>query len=210
MQIGDPKKALVLTAVAIVILAVAAFQLMPKGIKKATVQTISDVAHSINPPEPAAAKSSETLPSTIVSDPFARLPDTKPKTPDDKKAPTGESPANKGGHPTDMANTRGQVPFSPLRDTLGNVTVDPAHPGEITGNDQKLVHKSDKTSIDLNAILKVDHRIALVGVDGVDRKFKVGDTIGKDIQIVELTDSKMTLMKGTMKKTLTVGGNAHL
>jgi len=227
MQIGDPKKALILGIVAIIILCVAAFQLMPKGMKATTQAAAANVANAIRPADKekeTANKAADVLPATISSDPFSRQVVAK-QDPKDPKAAAADGKSSEPGEPNRKAEKKNDIykgPFAPPKSDTADedpfaVTPIPfiphnlvdakGQPVEIASTDQKVNQDAKKTSIELIAIVKVDHRTALISINGEEAKpFRVGSTLIDDIRLIELTDSKMTLQIGTATDTLAVGG----
>ena len=205
MQVGDPKKAGVLAIVAILILFVAAFQLVPKAKKSAAAM----VASSEAPPAPPDVKNNKKLPTMITADPFSRpraaVGSTKPGEEPAQKSPEKSAKPDKGDK-----IPGGYRPFpGPIPGDLQAVGTD-GKPVEIAGNDQQ-PKKEKRLSATLGAVLTVSRRIAVLSISTEEEPLRceVG-TMVKGYEVIELTESQITLRKGKNKLTITVGSTVYL
>lgn len=212
MQVGDPKKAVVLAVVAIMVLGVAAFQLFPKAESLALKETPAVSSSEI---EPAEIKS---LPRSLTANPFLRP--TPAKSPEGGATESsGPSPGWFGlhsNHSEFTSKSRSLEPFDPgvgkLSNptiTLPNATVDP-QPAKNAENSQQEVGSPQKLDVNLKAILRIDRRVAVLTIGNKDEVVErtVGMKVG-NYTIVSLTDSSATLVRewaGTkVKYTLKIG-----
>jgi hypothetical protein len=210
MQVGDPKKALVLAIVAIAILCVAAFQLFPKAKSLATAQlrnssSVAAATADVHNPQP--------LPETLTADPFGRPkgPGTKPAgAPPDPGAP-GEAVPHALGKERSFAPYRpGVEPIPPMEGTLPPRIGQDGLPEKFTGLSRES-KEEHKVAVTLNAILRIQRRFAVLTVDGNEQPLKCETgAVVKGYKVIGLSDTQITLQKDNNKIHLTVGSTAQL
>jgi len=199
MQVGDPKKALVLAIVAIVIIGVAAFQLFPKGTHLATM--LRQNAEGQTPVLAPPPDQPQSLPDMVTSSPFAKLPNPKlriPKLPPPVMA--GTIVGDPGASGTNPLNPNG-LPLV-------------ADPAKNAGDNQQQDGEVRKTAT-LRAILRVHERIAvfeLTGFKEIDSlTLRGGSWLNKEFRVIEMGDHELTLLDSKGKKiTLAVGKTLNL
>lgn len=223
MQIGDPKKALALAIVAIIILCVAVFRSIPSGaaIVKAATDAMGTKLNA-QPPSPAA-KPEEALPSVLTATPFvkpippAKREDKPKKGPKQRDGGGRVAPMPIGGHFADVsaqAESNPEAPTSgaqelPAAAGTGNGT--PVGPGEIAGITRKEDKKKEPT-LTLVAVLQVHNRSAIVNLNGDDSnalECHVGSTI-QGYRVLSMGNSGLMLQKGKRRLKVSVGETTKL
>jgi hypothetical protein len=214
MQVGDTKKAIVLAVVALLILSVAAFQLVGKG--KKTPAAVATRAAAGNSPSATEAYSDHALPTVLTSQPFTlHTPETKkPTDPNVNQAITPNAPQSPPAKGASAGSSNNNIP-------LGVRSIDispegnglPPGPGlppvENTGKDQP--KKEESKSATLIAIIRVDHRIAILTVTGNAAPIKCAmGTYIEGYRVIELSDSQVILKKGDKRLPISVGGTVDL
>lgn len=217
MVIGDKKQAIALGAVAMAILSVGAFEIIPKGAKPQPAEQIRAadavaVAHQ--------SKVNEELPTAITSSPFSKPeppagPTAKPiskQTPQAGSGPandasmTGNIPENPGSSSYTIPTFKPQIlPLSP-----GKGTAILADPGENAGISQLPIEKKERTAT-LDAVLNVERWTAIVTLSGQEKPMQceIGETVGGAL-ILGINQSSMTLLVGKHLVVVYVGSTVNL
>lgn len=191
MKVGDPKKAVVLAVVALMILGVAVFQIVPKGKHLATTlrqASEGQAPPSATPPAPLTKDDLKPLPTTLTSLPFA-----KPKTRAEQEKERELSKAKISLH--GESPNPGTQPLVPTVTPEGSVhpMLGALPPGENTRDNQQI--KVQAKTLTLQGVILVDKRVALIDVAGIENaptRVQVGDRIGA-YRVVGLDDSEITL-----------------
>ncbi len=233
MKTGDPKKAAVLGAVALIIVGVAIFQVVPKPRKVPTAEVARAQGEVVASTE---KKTTEALPTTLTSQPFAKpkiqAPSAPPMPPTPGKqrktfggrssGPMGNGPprtisgdevAGAGLPRSGPAAMGGSLP-DPSGNQAGvggnSAGTNTMNPGEIAGNNQQLKGEQRKT-LTFNGVMEVNGRTAMITVnDKPDdtRELKVGSKVA-GYTVIDITPDTLILHcdKTTLKLTV---GSSHL
>lgn len=178
MNVGDPKKAIVLAAVAVGVVTMAVFRSIPSG-----------------PPAPAAAKPAtsekpaeepikeEPEKVDVVVDSFSHPNLATPKTPAPKTpAPTPKTQIRPAG-----VDVRGV--FGPK--VKGEVLGDPR---ESAGNDQQEKEERAPVAIRLESIVRTDSAFAMFDVGGAkSAPLAKGAPVAEGIRIIRINESSVVV-----------------
>ncbi|HEY3779774.1 MAG TPA: hypothetical protein VGL56_01730 [Fimbriimonadaceae bacterium] len=230
MKTGDPKKAAVLGAVALIIVGVAIFQIIPKPHSAPTAEVARAEGQVVATTE---KKTTAALPTTLTSQPFA-----KPKIPPPVAPPLPSTAIRvkrlTGGR---TSGPMGNVPpFEPTGEELANAKVSPdgtsslpdasgkqspaggtqtgaigMPPGENTGNSQQLKGEPPKT-LTFNGVMEVHGRTAMITVsDKPDdvRECKVGSKVA-GYTVINITADTLILHRDKTTLKFTVGSSHSL
>ena len=205
MNVGDPKKAAVLGAVAIVIVGVAIFQIVPKNPQMKAVETVRAEGQAAAATE---KKTNESLPTVLTSEPFA-----KPKVAA-KKDQGAQAPAD--GDKSATPNSSGTAPVVPaITGSIPGVGVTPegnetkANPGENTGSSQQIKSEHPGT-LTFNGVMDIGGRKAILTINGRTQETiecKVGQMVA-GYKVLEITSNSITLQRDIDLFTLEPG-SAH-
>lgn len=200
MQIGDPKKALVLAIVAIVIVGAAVFRAIPQHPKQMT-----EVPRPPAPPaatSPAAGNFSEDLPTTLTSEPFIKPPQRQ------ANGMLDQPPETKEEHGTAV-----RVPPMQIAGELPNLpSAAPLHgtPSENTSPNRNLKQDTPVTAT-FDGVVQVTRRIAIITVSNKDQALQCGvGSLLEGYKVTNITESSVALQKGQNIIVLTVGKSAAL
>lgn len=210
MEVGDKKKAAILSAVLFMILCLGALELKPKNQPPLVAKLLATGAVAAQHQK----EIDEVLPTTITSSPF-----TKPGVSD--SAPTREAKpvANKDhvpNRPPQFGTASRMPPLEPSDLSVIPGPKSPAelpipYPGENTGNSQKQI-KESKQIATLEAVLNVERWTAVVTVSGHEdtpMHYIVGDSIGGHL-ILGIRESGITLLVGKKPVEVSVGSTVNL
>jgi len=200
MQIGDPKKAIVLAIVAVIVLGIAAFQLFPKAQHFATVMRERSEGQA---PTTVQPQDQRRLPDVVTSSPFIKL--KPPQIQPAQKPPplSGSLPA--AGTVVEPDGNTPLTPNGPFPNGLPGI-----NPVENTGSDQQL----GKKTATLRAILRVQGRTAVFEFRGFKNQQNELLNVGSWLQgyrVIEMRDHEIALMDNKGKRiNLKVGTTLNL
>lgn len=235
MNVGDPKKAAVLGAVALVVVGVAVFQALPKGAPKAApAPTAADAPEQAGS---APATVSNVVAKPLQADPFAHpslkaantaeagteaagAQDSKnPKNPDARAADSNKPKIYPPQHPPEWGGNKAEWEWYESA-TLGNGKIPEVKPGtvpfdpragEITGENRESVQIDKKVDIALIGTVSVDKPKALLSVDGKEAKaYKTGETVASLGKIVRITENEVVIERDGKKHVVQVGKQVKL
>ena len=199
MQIGDPKKAIVLAIVAIIVLGIAAFQLFPKAQHFATVMRERSEGQAPTTTQP---QDQRRLPDVVTSSPFIKL---KPPQIQSAQTPAPLSGSLPPGTVIEPDGTTPLSPNGPFPEGLPGVG-----PVENTGSGQQL----GKKTATLRAILRVQGRTAVFELRGFKNQQNELLNVGSWLQgyrVIEMRDHEIALMDNKGKRiNLKVGTTLNL
>jgi hypothetical protein len=218
MNVGDPKKAAVLGVVALVIVGVAVFQVIPKGEPKMGRQA-PPAAKEEESKDVLSNDSLENAAKSLSADPFAH-PNLKAEVKDGGKdsvtQPSGGGDAKGAKLPKVGRRTwrppmewsdeylEGTIGVDPEQQTGGNKPVNPGAPGQNAGKSQESEKK--KQGFLVEAIIKVDSSKAFISIDGqAAEAFKPGDVVGTLGKITLITETEVVIDHKGKKHVLPVG-----
>jgi hypothetical protein len=225
MKIGDPKKAAVLGAVALIIVGVAIFQIIPKPGNAPA----AEVARAQG--EVAATtekKTNESLPTTLTSQPFSKPKIAPPEAPplppmpgqqrmamhDRSTGPLGNVPVTLPGTVTTGlgVSADGTAGVGTSADVAaGGKSPGGKNPGEIAGNNQQLKGAQPK-ALTFNGVMDINGRTAMITVnDKPDdtRECKIGSIVA-GYTIIDITPDTLILHRDKTTLRLTVGSSLSL
>jgi hypothetical protein len=207
MQVGDPKKAMVLALIAIIIICVGAFRVLSKGEEL--------LAGS------AAAQTSEpqvdvdlTLPAMLTLDPFSHPKLAEHSNQPAPPASESQSVASGGGATAPKSEIDVRGGFGPLQvePPLPNA-IDGSLPGskpeEITGSGQQ--PEKEKKEILVSAIVRVDKPAVFLSVSGGPAQaFGIGDKPAPGIRIKDISETAVTFQVNRREISAQVGEKVTL
>jgi hypothetical protein len=191
MTIGDPKKAIMLAVVAIVVIGAAVFRIVPNP------EPIAGLSTSIRT-EKRDAKKEKDLATIVISNAFwhPKLSEKAPATPKSAKKPLSMGGGSEGSKPASPF-TNQTLPFAG------------PNPVESTGSSQQ---QQQKPTIRLDAIITTGNRkeaLLTFGNDPELHKAQVGTKFG-DLQVIAITETTVRIRFGKVEKILTVGEEQKL
>lgn len=189
MTVGDPKKAIVLAIIAVIIVCVAVFRSIP------TPEPATGRPTAL----PAAAKQDERAkaepPTEATVDSFSH-PSLATKEP---QKPKKQAPA---ADPADR--TQGPWKVDP-ESILGSLPGATDNPGEKTGKGQQVAEKG-VVRLRLEAIVRGVTSLALVSVaDSPSAPYAEGSMINGHIKLVSISESSIVIEASGSSKTVRVG-----
>lgn len=196
MKAGDPKQAVVLSVVAVVIVGVAVFRILPK--KGSSIAAVAQAQRETQATVSAAAAISSTQ---LQGDPFFHPGLRQEKVaPDQPNSPSEPSQGTlprilPQGVPADWDPATGVRPVPP------DGAIDLA-PEENTGADQQV---QSGHQVVVNAILTVARPQTYISVDGEDGRYGVGDDLRGLGTIVSISSRAVVIKTPAGKVTLIVG-----
>jgi len=224
MKTGDPKKALVLGAVALVIVGVAIFQIIPKPRQVPTAEVARAQGEVVATTE---KKTTEALPTTLTSQPFAKPKISAPVAPvmppmpgaprgaahDRSSGPMGNVPVLLPGTITTGLGVSGDGTADGTSSNGAMVGKSPGgkDPGEIAGSNQQLKGAQPK-ALTFNGVMDINGRTAMITVnDKPDdtRECKIGSKVA-GYTVIDITPDTLILHRDKTTLRLTVGSSHSL
>lgn len=188
MTIGDPRKALVLAVVAIIVCGLAVFRVLPKP--EVAVQSL------LVPPQAHSPSTKMTVyPQALSHDPFSHPMIVG------NAAPPSSSPRPLTDSPPFTFDIDGELPEVAGDDEVAGG----AKPEENAGDDRKPDQESTpKHLVRLDAVMTVDEPVAVLRLDGgKPQAMRVGDLAFGIARVVEIGPSRVRLQ--AKKKMFEVG-----
>lgn len=189
MTVGDPKKAIVLAIIAVIIVSVAVFRSIPTP----------DPATGKQSSQPATAKQDDKIkaepPTEATVDSFSHpsLATKEPPKPKKDLPPTDQADRRQGPWKVDPESVLGSLP---------NAT---DNPGEKTGKGQQVAVKG-VVRLRLEAIVRGVTSLALVSVaDSSSAPFAEGSMINGHIKLVSISESSIVIEASGSSMTIRVG-----
>lgn len=195
MKTGDPKKAIVLAAVAVAVITAAVVRSLPKSGNSSKVVAGGSAQTSSSP----SPRSGGTLPDNVFSNPFyhANLVIKK----------SGPGPANTEEAAIENERRPSERPvLKPMGGQLPNV-VAPAIPEDVNRGSQQSKQEPKKHSIAVEAVLKASSCRAMISVDGgaPEGKEKGDSVLGGIITVVDVQETYVIFKTADGLKKISVG-----
>jgi len=203
LRAGDPKKAVVLGAVAVAILGVAVFRILPRS-DPGTVAGVAATAAGVEPPDQAGDGGIERA---LRRNPFYH-PGLDLSIKDD--AIEGVRPELEGTKPLTPPPPEGikdPRTLPRVMDTRSTGATQEGRPAESAGSGQQ---EKQKLKVVVNAVLEVARSLAYVSVDGEEFRVSVGDELPRIGRIVSITSKGVVVKTPSRKVTILVGESVEI
>jgi hypothetical protein len=184
MNVGDPKKAILLGVVALVAVGGAVFRLIPRNQAVAPAQSGAG--------QPQTEAQTQESPRQLITNPFSHplLAQREGGERSNAQLPTGSATPPPAGQPVS----------STLLPPLQFVAQ-----GEPQGDQQSEVAPEPVVTVRLQAILSATERIALLEVEGTVHRVAAGQTILDGIRVKTIANDSITIQTPEGEKKLVVG-----
>lgn len=195
MNVGDPKKAIVLAGVAVGVVTMAVFRSIPSGTQ---AQAVAKPASSEKPAEQPVKEEPEKV--DVVVDSFSHPNLATPKTPAPKTpVPTPKTQIRPAG-----VDVRGDFGAQVKGEVLGD-------PRESAGTDQQEKKERASVAIRLESIVRTDSAFAMLVVDGTkSAPLTIGAPVAEGIRIIRIKESSVVVAFLGKETELHVGQEVKL
>lgn len=192
MTIGDPRKALVLAVIAVIVCGVAVFRMLPKP--EVAVQTLLV-------PQQAQAPASDTpaYPQSVSHDPFSHPLIRTTSSPQPKPVASNSAPLK--------VEIDGELPEVPGHGQLG----EGSKPEENAGEDRKPEQEAPVRVIRLDAVMTVNEPVVVLRLNsGSPVSAKLGEFVFGDVKVVEIGPRTVRLKSGKQVLEVSLGDSVTL